>query len=92
MDQQYLKITTLEGQLLGAVSSDSFRYYNPVYQAIYCCNDRERAQYIYLNGTIYHPLWFKTEHPDIVGTYQKVRFQKITYDEYIAIRDNQNLV
>ena len=86
----YYKISSLEGQLLGAASSNDLRYYNERKHRILCC-DEKLAQYIYLDDKYYRPGWFNTESAEIRGMYAKVKCEIITYDEYTAIRDSQNL-
>lgn len=88
---RYYKISTLEEQLLGAVSSNDLRYYNERKHRIFCC-DEHQAQYVYLNDQFYRPGWFNTESKEIEGSYEEVLCEPITLEEYNEIRKNQNLV
>lgn len=87
----YYKISSLEGQLLGAVSSNDLRYYNERKHRMLCC-DEQLAQYIYLEGKYYRPGWFNTESAEVRGTYPKVKCQIISEAEFQEIRNSQNSI
>ena len=77
----YYKVSDLNDQMLGCVTSHSLRHYNEGVNRILTCKE-DLGQYIYFNDAYYRIPWLHRESDKVNYNFPQLQMEIITQEEY----------
>ena len=85
----FYKVSNLNNEVIGAITSLDLRYFNTKVNRILCC-DEKLAQYICLNDLLYRAAGAIEEPSHLKNKYPEVHVTRISEEEYLELKQQNS--
>lgn len=79
-------IVIKQGEEVGFISIDDFRFYHPKRKRMFMTSQLREAQYIIFEGEYYRVPWLNAEPAEIKGKYPEINLVLISQEEYEKVK------